>query len=80
MKDQRYDKPCERKMERHLKSMSVNELWSLQELAASGRAETATLVAKFRAQQQRVHRLDDYCNQTVAEIIASLDRTQDTGS
>jgi hypothetical protein len=63
-------------MERDLKSVSVDELWSLQELATSGRADITTLVAKFRAQQQRVHRLDDYCNQTVAEISASLDRTQ----
>jgi hypothetical protein len=63
-------------MERDLKSMSVDELWSLQELATSGRADITTLVAKFRAQQQRVLRLDDYCNQTVAEISASLDRTQ----
>jgi hypothetical protein len=62
-------------MERDLKLMSVDELWSFQELATSG-ADIATLVAKFRAQQERVHRLDDYCNQTVAEISASLDRTQ----
>jgi len=58
-----------------LKSMSVDELWSFQELATSGRADIATLVANFRAQQERVDRLDDYCNQTVAEISASLDRT-----
>jgi hypothetical protein len=64
-------------MERDLKSMSVDELWSFQELATSGRADIATLVAKFRAQQQRAHRLDDYCKQIIAEISASLDRTQD---
>jgi hypothetical protein len=63
------------KMACDLKSMSVDELWSFQELATSGRADIATLVAKFRAQQERVDRLDDYCNQTVAEISASLDRT-----
>jgi hypothetical protein len=63
-------------MERDLKLTSVDELWSFQELATSGRADIATLVAKFRAQEERVHRLDDYCNQTVAEISASLDRTQ----
>jgi hypothetical protein len=63
-------------MERDLKSISVDELWSFQELAISGRADIATLVAKFRAQQERVDRLDDYCNQTVAEISASLDQTQ----
>jgi hypothetical protein len=63
-------------MEHDLKSMFVDQLCSLQEVATSGRADIATLVAKFRAQQERVHRLDDYCNQTVAEIRASLDRTQ----
>jgi hypothetical protein len=61
---------------RNLELMPVDELWSFQELATSGRADIVTLVAKFRAQQERVHRLDDYCNQTVAEIRASLDRTQ----
>jgi hypothetical protein len=61
---------------RDLKSMSVDELSFLQELATSGRADIATLIAKFRAQQQRVQRLDDYCKQIVAEISASLDRTQ----
>jgi hypothetical protein len=66
-------------MEYDLKSMSADELWSLQELAASGRSDTATLVAKFRAQRQRVQRLNEYCNQTVAEISASLDRSQDEG-
>jgi hypothetical protein len=63
-------------MERDLESISVDELWSFQELVTSGRADIVTLVAKFRAQQERVHRLNDYCNQTVAEISASLDRTQ----
>jgi hypothetical protein len=67
-------------MERDLKSMSVDGLWSFQELAASGRVDIATLVAKFRAQQERVHRLDDYCNQTVADISASLDQTKTRSS
>jgi hypothetical protein len=61
---------------RDLKLMPTDELWFFQELATSGRADIVTLVAKFRAQQERVHRLDDYCNQTVAEIRASLDRTK----
>jgi hypothetical protein len=64
-------------MEHDLKSMFVDQLCSLQEVATSGRADIATLVAKFRAQQQRAHRLDDYCKQIIAEISASLDRTQD---
>jgi hypothetical protein len=65
---------------RDLKSMSVDELWSLQELVASHPAESATHSDKFRAQLQSSQRLNEYCNQAVAEIRASLDRTQDEGS
>ena len=63
-------------MEHDLKSMFVDQLCSLQEVATSGRADIATLVANVRAQQQRAHRLDDYCKQIVAEISASLDLIQ----
>jgi hypothetical protein len=36
-------------MEHDLKSMSLDALFSLHEVAASGRADTAALIAKFRA-------------------------------
>jgi hypothetical protein len=60
------------KMVRHdHKSMSVD---------ASDRTESATRIDKLRAQLQSSQRLSEYCDQTVAEIRASLDRTQDEGS
>jgi hypothetical protein len=73
-------------MVRHdLKSMPTDELWSLQELADADREQSASeqsasLVSKFRAQQQRTQQLDEYFNQAVAEIRASLDRAPDEGS
>jgi len=68
-------------MVRHdLKSMSVDELRSLHDLVATDTAESATQTEKFRAQLQSSQRLNEYCNQAVAEIRASLDRTQDEGS
>jgi len=63
-------------MEYDLKPMSLDTLFSLHEVAASGRADTAALIAKFRAQRQRTQRLNEYCNQIVAEIHASLDVLQ----
>jgi hypothetical protein len=53
-------------MEHDLEPMSLDALLSLHEIAASGRADTAALIAKFRAQQQRTQRLKEYCNQIVA--------------
>ena len=47
---------------------------------ASDRAESATQIDKLRAQLRSSQRLSEYCDQTVAEIRASLDRTQDEGS
>jgi hypothetical protein len=64
-------------MVRHdLKSMSVDELWPLQEPVAPDPAGSATATDKFRAQLQSSQRLNEYCNQAVAEIRASLDRPQ----
>jgi hypothetical protein len=59
-------------MEYDFKLMSLDALFSHHEVAASGRADTATLVAMFRAQRQRTQRLNEYCAQIVAEIHASL--------
>jgi hypothetical protein len=47
---------------------------------ASDGAESATQIDKLRAQLRSSQRLNEYCDQTVAEIRASLDRTQDEGS
>jgi hypothetical protein len=63
-------------MEYNLKPMSLDALFSLHEVAASGRADTAALVARFREQRQRTQRLKEYSDQIVAEIRASLDVLQ----
>jgi hypothetical protein len=44
---------------------------SLQEVAASGRADIAALIAKFRAQRRRAKRLDNYRDEIFAEISFS---------
>jgi hypothetical protein len=60
-------------MERDLKSISVDEHWLLN---ASDRTESATLIEKLHVQKQKIERLNEFCNQVVAEIRASLVRTQ----
>jgi hypothetical protein len=62
-------------MERDFKSKSVGEPWSLT--ASAGPTESATLIDQLQVQRQRIERLNEYCNQTVAEIRASLLRTQE---
>jgi hypothetical protein len=58
-----------------IKSLSVEEPSSLQELAAPDGAEAATRGDEFDAQWQKIQRLNEYCDEAVAEIRASLDRT-----
>lgn len=68
------------KMEHHdLESMSDDEPWSLQELVASDQGESATQQDKLREQMQRFQQLNEYCDQAVAEIRASLEGTQSGG-
>lgn len=62
---------------RDLKSMSVDELWPLE---GSDRTESATRAEDFRAQRERIQRLNEYCSRVAAELRASLDRTHDEGS
>jgi hypothetical protein len=52
-----------------LERVSIDALISLQEVAASGRADTAALIAKFRPERQRVKRLNEYCDEIFAEIL-----------
>jgi hypothetical protein len=59
-------------MEYDLKPMSLDALFSLREVVASGRADTAALIAEFRAQRQRTQRLKEYCDQIVGDIRPSL--------
>jgi hypothetical protein len=65
-------------MVRHdLKSMSEDELHELDTVDA---AEAATSTDKFRAQFESSQRLNEYYNQVVAEIRASLEQVEDEGN
>ena len=58
-------------MNRHdLKSTSAELPWSVDDFVAFNR------VQEFWAQEQRLNHLNEYCDKAVAEIRASLDRTQ----
>ena len=64
-------------MKRHdLKSMSAELPWSVHEFVAFNRMQAATHMVEFWAQEQRLKQLNEYCDKAVAEIRASLDRTQ----
>jgi hypothetical protein len=59
----------------------VDELWSsLRELTEFDQAGGATRVEKFREQREKIQRLDQYYNQTIAELRASLDGPQEGGT
>ena len=55
-------------MECDLERVTLDALMLLQEVAASGRADTAALIAKFRTERQRARRLNEYCEEIFAEI------------
>jgi hypothetical protein len=55
-------------MECDLERVTADALMLLQEVAASGRADTAAVIAKFRTEQQRARRLSEYCEEIFAEI------------
>jgi hypothetical protein len=64
-------------MNRHdLKAMSAEPPWSVHEFVAFNRVQAATHMVEFWAQEQRLKRLNEYCDKAVTEIRASLDRTQ----
>ena len=50
--------------------------WSVHEFVAFNRVQAATHMVEFWAQEQRLKQLNEYCDKAVAEIRASLDRTQ----
>jgi hypothetical protein len=58
------------------KAMLTEILWSLQEPATSGETQSVTPDGDFQAQQQRLQQLNEYCEQAIGEIRASLERTQ----
>jgi hypothetical protein len=55
-------------MEQNLEQVPLDALVSLQEVAASGSADIAALIAKFRPERQRAKRLSEYCEEIFAEI------------
>jgi hypothetical protein len=55
-------------MECDLERVTLDALMLLQEVATSGRADTAALIAKFRTERQRARRLSEYCEEIFAEI------------
>jgi hypothetical protein len=61
---------------RDLKSISAEPPWSIDEFVAFNRIQAATHMVQFWAQEQRLKQLNEYCDKAVAEIRASLDRTQ----
>ena len=58
-------------MEHNLEPVPLDALISLQEVAASGRADTAALIVKFGKQRERTQRLKEYCEQIFADIRVS---------
>jgi hypothetical protein len=61
-------------------SMAVAELWSLHEQVTSDSPDAAAHADKLEAQRERFERLNEYYNQVVVELRASLDRTEDAMS
>lgn len=57
-------------------SMSEAELSLLHEPIATDPADSAAISDKFREQLQSSERLNEYYNQVVAEIRASLERAE----
>jgi hypothetical protein len=55
-------------MECGLERVTLDALMLLQEVAASGRADIATLMARSRPEQQRARLLSEYCEEIFAEI------------
>ena len=56
-------------MEFDLERVSLDALVALQEVAASGRADTAAVIAKFRSERQRAERLNKYRDEIFADIL-----------
>ena len=55
-------------MEWGLERVTLDSLMLLQEVAVSGSADIAAVIAKFRPEHQRVRRLSEYCDEIFAEI------------
>jgi hypothetical protein len=58
-------------------TMTMDELRPLDEQALSDPAESATLDDEFRAQQQKIDRLNAYYDEVVVELRALLGQIHD---
>ena len=66
-----------RKMKHEIKSISAEQLWSFQDKGASDQAGSAA--GSLGVQLQKSQQLNEYCDRAVAEIRASLARSQNEG-
>jgi hypothetical protein len=55
-------------MECGLERVTLDTLLLIHEVAASGRADIAALIAKYNPERERARRLSEYCNEIFAEI------------
>jgi hypothetical protein len=62
-----------------IKSVPAEPLSSFPGRTASDQAESATLAANLRAQRQRFQQLNEFCDRAIAEIRASLERSENAG-
>jgi hypothetical protein len=62
---------------RKLELVAASEPVSLAAPAPSEAPETATFDDEFRAQQQKIERLNQYYDEVVAELRILLDQSQD---
>jgi hypothetical protein len=62
-----------------IKSLPAGQVSSFPERTASDQEEFATLAANLGAQQQRFQQLNEFCERAIAEIRASLERSENVG-
>jgi hypothetical protein len=67
-------------MEQNHEQVPLDALMSPQEVAASGRADIAAIIAKYRPEQQRAKRLSEYLRRNFLPRYGSLKPTNDNGA
>jgi hypothetical protein len=63
-----------------IKSVPAEQLRSFPEKTASEQAESTALADNLRAQRQRFLQLNEFCDRAIAEIRASLARSENEGN
>jgi hypothetical protein len=66
-------------MKHEIKSISAEQLWSFPDKSASSQSGSASSAGNLGAQLQKFQELNEYCDRAVAEIRASLARSQNEG-